>query len=86
MSNEKNVVEENLIGKVATCGKGIIGVINGKKTLAWGESWVGERLDDGGLWASSKPKIIANSIDEYNEQLLNEFSFEDSTEEDEDDE
>ena len=86
MSNEKLLVEEDLIGKVAVCGKDIVGVITGKKELEWGESWIGERLDDGGPWSSKKPRIIANSIDEYNNQLLNEFSFDGNSHEEEDDE
>ena len=86
MSNKEALLGDDLIGKVAICGKDIIGVITGKKVLEWGESWIGERLDDGGPWASTRPKIVANSIGEYNEQLLNEFGFEEEIDEKEDDE
>lgn len=66
-------IDSDLIGKIATCSKGIVGEIQGKKNLEWGESWVGIRLDDGGQWSSKHPKVIANSLQEYNDQLLAEF-------------
>ena len=86
MSDKKSIVEEDLIGKIAICGNDIIGIITGRKTLDHGESWIGERLDDGGPWASRNPEIIADSIEEYNNQLLDDFGFDEEDDEEEEEE
>lgn len=56
---------EDLVGKVAVCSRGIAGVITGRKELPWGESWVGKKINNGEPWASRKPTVIADSLDEY---------------------
>jgi hypothetical protein len=53
------VDDETLVGKWAVCGIGRIGKITGRKTLDWGESWVGVGLD-GMLWASRDPQVLAD--------------------------
>lgn len=47
-----------MIGLVARCSSGRIGVVTGRKELPWGLSWVGIGLDDGTRWASRKPTIL----------------------------
>lgn len=47
-----------MIGAVGECSKGRLGLITGRKTLPWGESWVGIGLDDGSPWASRTPRIL----------------------------
>lgn len=77
MSEIKEEIEKDeLIGKVAMCDRGVVGVITGRKKLDWGESWIGERIEDGGKWYSKNPAILADSLEEYNKQFLEEFGFE----------
>lgn len=67
---ENQVRNADLIGKVCKCSRGTVGVVLASRKLKWGESWTGLKLDNGnGLWASRKPKIVANSIQEYYLQL-----------------
>lgn len=55
-----------MIGKVGRCSKGRPGLITGRKTLDWGESWVGIALDDGDpKWASRDPEILAETLDAW---------------------
>jgi hypothetical protein len=46
------------IGRVARCSKGRLGLITGRKQLAWGLSYVGIGLDDGTMWASRDPEFL----------------------------
>jgi len=48
---------DEVVGRWAVCSKGILGRITGRKTLPWGESWVGVTLT-GAPWASRAPVVI----------------------------
>ena len=63
-SKEPTNNNEHLVGKVAICSKGRIGVITGRATLPWGESWVGVGFD-GKQWASRSPSVIADNVNDY---------------------
>ena len=72
---QEEIEKDELIGKIAMCSKGVVGVITGRKKLDWGEAWIGERLEDSGNWSSKNPAILADSLEEYNKQFLEEFEF-----------
>jgi hypothetical protein len=57
-------MEENLIGKVAICSIGEIGIIQDYVDMPWGKSYIGIKMD-GSSWASRKPYVIANSVQDY---------------------
>ena len=48
------------IGHWAVCSIGRLGKIEGFKTLAWGESWVGTGID-GKPWASRHPRLLCEA-------------------------
>jgi hypothetical protein len=56
---------ENIIGKVAICSIGYIGLIQDRIEMPWGASYVGIKLSDGSSWASRKPYVISNSVQDY---------------------
>lgn len=58
-------MKEDLAGKIGICSRGRLGLIEGRKELPWGESWIGKGLDDGTEWASRDPKIVFDSLAEY---------------------
>lgn len=63
------------VGKVAVCSLGRVGVIVDRKELTFsngdkGTMWVGMGFDGKGLWASSDPFVIAESLKEYTERIL----------------
>jgi hypothetical protein len=49
--------DTDMVGRLALCSKGRLGIITGRKDLAWGLSWVGIGTD-GTEWASRDPKIV----------------------------
>lgn len=49
----------DLRGRWALCNAGRIGLIQDRKQLAWGLSWVGVGLD-GQPWASRRPRLISD--------------------------
>ena len=65
--------EEILIGKVCVCSVGRPFIVTGKRTFAWGESWVGLGLDGKGTVASTQPCVIAESGQEFHDKLLERF-------------
>lgn len=57
------------------CSLGRVGVITDKKVITFpngdsGEMYVGMGFDGEGLWASSNPIVIADSLKEYTERIL----------------
>ena len=58
-----------LLGKLAICSKGRIGIILGRKELPWGLSWVGKGID-GSDWASRDPVMLENMITKLDADLL----------------
>ncbi len=55
----------DLLGKIAICSQGEVGLITGMKELSWGLSYVGVNVNDGTLWASRNPKVIAETLHDY---------------------
>lgn len=54
-----------MIGRVAKCGRGILGVIAYSKVMGDG-SVVYHGVSFGGeKWQSKMPRVLANSLDEY---------------------
>jgi len=50
----------DLIGQVARCSQGTLGLITHRKELPWGMSWVGIKLEPPfGPWASRSPTLVA---------------------------
>ncbi len=76
-TQEKAVISEtetaSLIGKIVACKEGGVGIVVGKRQVKWGEVWVVEKFDDGEEWLVKNPRIIANSLEKYNEVFLEEF-------------
>jgi len=62
-------MSENLIGKVARCKRGILGIISHRVTNDGKESYLGVSLA-GKLWMSFSPEIVADSISEYYENII----------------
>ena len=63
------------VGKVAVCSLGRVGVITDRKELTFsnqdkGVMWVGMGFDGKGLWASSEPIVIAESLKDYCNRIL----------------
>ena len=58
---------EKLIGTVAICNHGRIGLIKKVKKNRRGYVWEGIGLYDTNPWSSSKPLPIAWSLDDYNQ-------------------
>jgi hypothetical protein len=58
------LVKNDLLGKVAMCSQGKVGIITGQKALPWGLSYIGIALD-GTDWASRQPRILASTVKEY---------------------
>jgi hypothetical protein len=58
-STEDNAMQtqKDLTGRWAVCGHGRIGVIEGRKHLSWGDSWIGTGID-GQPWASQNPRLL----------------------------
>ena len=56
---------ENLIGKVGMCSINRPGLITERKEMPWGMAWVGDGLDRKGPWASRNPRIVADSLAEW---------------------
>ena len=54
-----------MIGIVAKCSRGEVGLITGQKVLPWGLSWVGIPLNRTGRWASQKPLVLAYCLPQY---------------------
>lgn len=50
----------DLTGKLALCSRGRLGVVEGRKELEWGLSWVGTGVD-GTPWASREPRIVCDA-------------------------
>jgi len=57
------------VGKVCICSLGRVGVVTGRKTLDWGETWVGMGFDGKGLWASKTPHVLAETVKDYCEMV-----------------
>lgn len=60
----------NLIGQVCTCENGIEGFVLRRvpaKSVVPSPvvKWQGVRMDGGGNWESTKPKVVAKSLIEY---------------------
>lgn len=53
-------MSDNIIGRVGICSRGRPGLITHRKTLPWGESYVGIGLDDGTAWASRAPRLVTD--------------------------
>ena len=58
---------EKLIGTVAICNSGKIGLIKKVRKTRKGYIWEGTGLYDNSRWSSSKPLPIAWSLDDYNQ-------------------
>lgn len=54
-----------MTGKVAICSLGRLGVITGSVKAPWGRTWVGIGLDGNGLWMSTRPHVISDSLEQY---------------------
>lgn len=68
-------VHEPAVGKVAVCSLGRVGVITDRKEIAFsngdkGLCWVGMGFDGKGLWASSEPMVLCDSLKEYTARIL----------------
>jgi hypothetical protein len=51
---------DRLVGRVARCSKGYLGVITGYAHLPWGWSYTGYRVDSPMLkWATREPHILS---------------------------
>jgi len=62
--------QDTLIGKVATCSHEHIAVIAATKVDAKKRTiYIGKRIIDGKPWQSMKPKILGNSLEEYNASI-----------------
>ena len=61
-------MSDKVIGKVAKCGHGILGVIVYTRTMGDGTVIYHGVSFDGKNWQSKMPRIIANSINEYLEK------------------
>lgn len=57
-------MSENLIGKVAKCHKGEIGIITHRVGLNGNRVWRGIKFN-GDLWESKKPTIISDNLNQY---------------------
>ncbi len=55
----------SLVGKVARCSKGEIGLITGRSILPFKTFWIGIPLNRPGEWSARAPVIVANSLQEY---------------------
>ena len=53
-----------MVGKVARCQKGVLGVISGKKKSKGQQVWIGVSFD-GGAWQSQDPVVVAESLEDY---------------------
>lgn len=57
------------VGKVCVCSLGRAGVVTGRKNIDYGNGfkpmWTGIGFDGRGLWASSSPTVIAETLEEY---------------------
>lgn len=58
--------EEDLTGRMGVCSIGRIGIIEGRKALNWGVSWIGTGVLDGESWASRQPWLLS----EHEQELL----------------
>ena len=65
--------DEDLVGKVCVGSIGRIGVVSCQQLLSWGLSWVGMSFDGKGVWASSKPVVVAESVDEFRAYCMERF-------------
>lgn len=63
------MVVTDYAGKVCVCSIGRVGVVTGKKCMNFGDGWVdmwtGIGFDGKGLWATSSPIVIADTLEEY---------------------
>ena len=59
---------ESLVGRWAVCSIGRLGKIEGRKTLDWGESWVGTGIN-GKPWASRAPLVLSEGDARLIEEL-----------------
>jgi hypothetical protein len=64
----------NLVGKVAVCQDGHIGVITGHQEIFCAWYWVGYNIENDEPWLSRAPKIIAGSLKEYKEKICHTLS------------
>ena len=75
--NSENVYtnDEDLVGKVCVNSIGSRGLVIGKKTFPFGESWVGFCLDGNGTWASrcAKPVVVLGDAMEVHDTLMERF-------------
>ena len=53
-----------MVGKVARCQKGILGVVSGKKKSKGQQVWVGVSFE-GGPWQSKDPVVVADCLEDY---------------------
>lgn len=60
---------EGLKGMICMCSKGRIAIVTRRKEMPWGMAWVGIGLDGKGLWASTSPLVIFNSLSDYEAYL-----------------
>ena len=63
-------METDFTGTVAVCLNGRVGYVVGKKTITFssgdsGEYWYGIGLDGKGLWCSSSPVLLHDTLDNY---------------------
>ncbi len=64
---------ESMIGTIAVCSKGKLGIVTARRELPWGLSWTGVALDGSGLWSSRDPELIASSALRYENLLRGEY-------------
>lgn len=64
---------ENLVGKVCVCSIGRVAVVTGERQFDWGHAYVGLGLDGKGTWASRRPCVIAETMDEFRAKLDERF-------------
>lgn len=66
--------EENFIGKVCCCSTGRVGLVVRKEAITFPDGqtstmWAGIGLDGKGLWCTSNPIVIHDSIEAYMDRL-----------------
>lgn len=67
--------DEDLTGKVCVCSIGRIGIVGGSKRMCFDGTkivkkyWVGIGTDGKGMWVSSRPSVLFESIKNYYEAL-----------------
>lgn len=66
---------EDLTGKVCVCSTGRVGIVGGRKVILGGKPpmYFGLGIDSFGNWASTKPAVLAESIEEFHDKLAERF-------------